>query len=187
MLEDYRKKWLKVRREYPDLIRQELMKKVNFLYLWLQRNDFEWLNQNLPEVVKKTNRKNHLDWNEIDKSLSVKAEYACEEILSYSGKPVRCSITEIIKRVGNKTWIEKRKTKLPLTTKVIDKFLEEQEDYMIRKVKWAENEFLKEQRIPTRLQLTVKAVVRNKTAASAKVRKAIDNSLKRLERNSKKY
>ncbi len=183
MRTQYRQEWLKILKENSQASRQELMDISNFHYLWFRRNDSDWIEEHLPEPQKVSRNSDILDWEMIDLEVSREVEKVCNEILSINEFPVRVSITEIINRTGYKTWIEKREKKLPLTTEIINRFLEEPEDYMIRKVKWAEEEFLKEGRIPTRLQFTIKAVVRNKTSTSAKVQKAIDESLARLKGN----
>src|SRR3712207_8891519 len=42
---------------------------------------------------------------------------SCEEILSSKEFPVRICITEIIKRLGYKVWLDKRYKKLPITAR----------------------------------------------------------------------
>jgi hypothetical protein len=68
-----------------------------------------------------------------------------------------------------------------LTTKIINEKLESLEDYMIRKVQWAKEEFLKEKKLPTKEQLKMKAGVKNKTSnESEKVQRAIDRAFEEL-------
>jgi hypothetical protein len=122
-----------------------------------------------------------LDWKKIDEELSEKVKNVCDEIMSIKTFPVRVSTTEIIRRAGNQTWIEKRERKLPLTTKIINERLESLEDYMIRKVQWAKEEFLKEKKLPTKEQLKMKAGVKNKTSnESEKVQRTIDAAFEEL-------
>lgn len=179
--EKYRNDWLEAVKDNPGLTRRELMYNYISLYLWLGRNDEDWFEQHLPPINKFTSRAGYLNWQKIDEELSKKVDLVCDEILSDNSFPIRVSITEIIRRIGNKTWIEKRESKLPLTNKVLNEKLESLEDYMIRKVQWAKEEFLKEKKLPTRLQLKVKAVVRNKTSdESEKVQREIDEALEDL-------
>lgn len=59
---------------------------------------------------------------------------------------------------------------------------------MIRKVNWTKEEFLKEDKIPTRLQFEIKAVVRNKTAReSEKIQRAINETLQELRKSLKRF
>jgi hypothetical protein len=179
--EIYRKKWLKVVKENAEANRDKLIKLANFEYLWLMRNDAEWIEKHLPEVLKVPRKKEHLDWKKIDKELSAKVENACQEI--YSATPLRrVCITEIIRRVGNKKWLEKRKLKLPTTSQIINEKLESLEDFMIRKLKLAEKEFLREKIIPTQNQLIRRAVIYNtSTKTSSRIQHEIKSSLVKIE------
>ena len=180
---DYRKEWLEVIKVNTTLTRQQLMNAANFLYLWLARNDSEWFEQHLPQVEKVTKKGKYLDWNKIDQNLSEKVEKVCDEILEIKTFPVRVSITEIIRRIGKKKWIEKRKQKLPLTNEVINKKNEPLEKYMLRKVKWAIDYFIEHKMIPSKSQLKLKAVVRNNTSEkSKKIQKMLDQALKEIEK-----
>ncbi len=182
MLENYRNEWLDLRTSNLKLTRLELMKKFNFIYLWLKRNDSEWFESHLPEINRVSEKNDILDWKKIDKQLSEEISYICDEIFNIKTFPIRVSITEIIRRVGNKGWIEKRKRKLPITNKIVDKKLESLEDFMMRKVEWAENEFLKNGKIPTQMELKIMAGVRNKTSEkSEKVQQSINEALKKLK------
>ncbi len=179
---NYRNEWLNLRKNNLKLTRLELMKKFNFIYLWLKRNDSEWFESHLPKITRVSEKNDILDWEKIDKQLSEEVSYICDEIFNIKTFPIRISITEIIRRAGNKGWIEKRKIKLPMTSVVIDKKLESLEEFMIRKVEWAENEFLKKGKIPTQMELKVTARVRNKTSEkSEKVQQSINEAIKKLE------
>jgi hypothetical protein len=159
MLIQYRQKWLKIVEENPEASRQELMGISNFHYLWLRRNDSDWLEEHLPSPVKVPRKVEHLE------------------------RPQRICITEIIRRVGYKKWIEKRHKKLPQTTKILDRYLESLEDYMIRKLRWAEKEFIKEKEIPTRNQLIRRAVIENTTTKnSLRIQNEINKSLIRIRK-----
>jgi Tn7-like transposition protein D len=175
---EYRTEWLKVRKSYPKLTRQELMNTANFHYLWLRRNDSDWFEKNLPSVAKIPKNIEHLNWNEIDLTISKKVKIVCKEIRETTGFPIRISITEIIRRVENKGWIDKRQRKLPLTTKIIDKNLESIEDYMLRKLDWAKKQFIEEMKLANRNRLRTVAVIRNEISDnSPNIQKAIDDAL----------
>ncbi len=144
--ETYRKERLRVVEENPEANRNKLIKLANHEYLWLMRNDTEWIMKHLPAVLKVPRQREHLDWQKIDDELSVKVEKACKEI--YSEIPIkRVGITEIMRRIGYKKWIEKRELKLPKTTQIINKRLESQEHYKIRKLK-SSKAYAEEQIIP---------------------------------------
>jgi Tn7-like transposition protein D/TniQ len=182
MLKNYRERWLQTLVKHPTLTRQELMNTENFLYLWLRRNDSEWFEKTLPKS-NKPNRKNViLDWKIIDKEYSSVIRKVCAEIISIDNCLIRVSITEVARRAGKKVWLEKRGKKLPKTSKILDEKLESLEDFMCRKGKWAKEFYIKEKIIPTKLQLKVKAVVRNHTSdTSTKVQKVIEDSLQEIK------
>jgi hypothetical protein len=184
MRTQYRQEWLKIVEENPEASRQELVDISNFHYLWLRRNDSDWLEEHLPSPVKVPRKMEHLDWKKIDEELSRQVNEICENLLNSKKRPQRIYITEIIKQVGYKKWIEKRHEKLPQTTKILDRYLESLEDYMIRKLlRWAEKEFIKEKEIPSRNQLIRQAVIENTTTKnSLRIQNEINKSLARIRK-----
>ena len=184
----YRKDWLKLREKNPNLTRKQLAVKNNFLSLWLSRNDAEWLEDNLPPQVTARKSKDILDWKDIDKNLSKKIKKICKEILLEDELPVRVCITEIIKRSGDGVWIEKRHKKLPLTTKIIDNYLETFEAYILRKIEIITKKYIKEVNIPTIPQFKARAVIVNKTAkGSVKIQKAVEEALVKIENSIHRF
>jgi hypothetical protein len=94
----------------------------------------------------------------------------------------RVSITEIVRRIGYKKWIEKRKLKLPKTSQIVDEHLESLENFMLRKLKRAEKQFLDKRTIPTYHQLIRRAVINNYTTHnSERLQNEIAASLRRTE------
>lgn len=178
LLEQYRSDWLDIRRKHRNLSRKQLLNKANFLYLWLKKNDSEWFKYKIPPRITKRNRRELLDWNEIDEKISKEIEILCKEILSSNEFPVRVCITEIIKRVGYKVWIDKRDKKLPETSQIIDKYLETLEDFMLRKVEWICKKFIEEKKLPSINQFKSRATLNNKTSNnSERIQRAIKKSL----------
>jgi hypothetical protein len=109
------------------------MNRADFFYLWLRRYEPEWIENNLPSQNTARKKQELLNWKQIDKTLSPKVKKTCRKILSSKEFPVRVCITEIIKQVGHKAWIDKQHRKLPLTSEVIDENLETLESFMLRK------------------------------------------------------
>jgi hypothetical protein len=122
-----------------------------------------------------------LNWKKIDIELSKAIKRVCKEIIRTKGRLIRISLTEIARRVGHKSWIENRKAKLPLVTKVIDEMLEPLEDFMLRKLLNAESRYIKELKVPTRQQLIRRASINNTTTAnSSRIQNEIDMCLERI-------
>jgi hypothetical protein len=84
----------------------------------------------------------------------------------------------ISRRVGQKGWIDKRDKKLPETAKVIDKYLETLEDFMLRKIEWVTKKYIEEHKIPSIIQFKHRVILNNKTSDESKtVQRGIESSL----------
>ena len=164
---DYRQKWVSIRLKYPDLFRKDLIKKGNNIYNWLRRNDWDWLENNIPKSRKVGRIGEKLNWSKIDLELSKKIKNTYKEIKDFKKFPLRISLAEIMRRVGNRTWLHNRHKNLPLTTKTLNENLESWEDFMVRKVKWGKDFFIKEKKIPTLLQFKTKVALRNNTSSNS--------------------
>jgi uncharacterized phage-associated protein len=187
-LDKYRNTFLELRKKNPKANRTILMTKANFTLQWLYRNDKKWLEAHLPKHGRVYPKSDHFDWSKIDKDISKQVKSVAREIRQFSGKPIRISITEIIRRIGQKGWIEKRKEKLPLTAKAIAESLETLEAYMVRKLLWAENKFLKEKTVPTKNQIIRRATINNSTTQnSTKIQNEIERSLDRIRNQFEQY
>lgn len=182
-IQENRRKWLEVRKKYFGATRRELCNLSNTLYLWLQKNDSLWFEKHLPQPQKICRKVDLLNWKDIDNELFTKVESVSKEIRSEC-KLRRVSITEIIKRVGYKKWLDKRYTKLPKTAALINEKLETLEDFMLRKLEKTQADYIARNEIPSRAQLIRKAVICNQTSnKSSKIQKAIDEAITRIEIN----
>jgi len=138
-LELYKQEWLEVLKDNPSASRRQLMTIASFLYLWLGKNAPEWLEANLPPTRKADHRGDLKDWKSIDIELEAAVEATCKRIREVDGRPVRVSLTAIIREVGHSAWIERCLHKLPRTSTALSNHVESHEDFLIRRVKWAEN------------------------------------------------
>ena len=180
-LVDRRRKWLSVIEANPNASRKQLMRISNYLYFWLKRNDLDWFEKHLPPTRNTKRRPSLIDWESVDIRLSTLVRESATRIKSLSGRPTRASITAIIKEVGRRAWLERRRDKLPLTTKVIDEYVETLEAFEIRKILWVEECYMQEGVFPTRSQFIRRAGVRIKVDRLSAVQNAIDLAMKRLE------
>lgn len=178
----YRKQWLEFIKTHPNHNRAKLLKETNFLYLWLKKNDTKWFESNLPKYKRGIRKKSLIDWDKIDKKLIKLVKEECRKIHNMQ-PPTRISITEIIRRVGYKKWIEKRKTKLPLTDRFLSENLESLEDFMIRKVDWVKNYYIRIGKMPTKGQFRIKgALINNTCNNSKKVQDEIGKALNEISK-----
>jgi len=180
----YRVEWLAIRKSNPKATRKQLIAIASFLYLWLRKNDSEWIEKHLPSVIKPDRRTKRIDWKTEDRKLAVALKAATQKIKGLPGRPVRASITAVLKETGHRAWVERRLAELPLTAKVIQLHIESLEAYSLRKVIWAEQSFHRARLSPTRNQFMKRAAVTNKTGRTPAVQSAIDDSMKRLSTRS---
>jgi hypothetical protein len=181
-LQLYRSKWLAVLEANPNASRQQLMDAAIFLYLWLRKNDSEWIETHLPPANKFIRRGSLHNWGDIDVSFSKTVESAIERIRDTLGPPVRVSITALIREVGHQSWLERHLEKLPLTAKVLSSKLESLETFAIRRVEWAKNHFSQESICPTRHKFIVKANLRNGMGKTLQVQRAITAAIEKLRK-----
>jgi transcriptional regulator with XRE-family HTH domain len=180
--EGYRKQWLKIRKDNPELNKKLLFEMENHLILWLTRYDSEWFEENRPEREIARNALRPVDWAKEDLELSNIVSNACDEIRAERDPMKRVWITEIIKRIGNKGWLDKRKEKLPRTTKMLEQKLESFEEFMLRKIEVFTKIYIEERTIPTELRFRIRAVLRNSTAAnSEEINLAVRNAITEIK------
>lgn len=179
-LEYYRNGWRSVLESNPNASRRQLMTTASFLYLWLRKNDSEWLETHLPPVLK-GDRKNELkDWKSIDRELAPAIEAAAKRIREMQGRPVRISLAAISREVGHKPWLEHSLHKLPFTSKALRDCLESVEEFLIRRVSWAEEYYFQKGMCPARSYFEAYAGTRNKSGKMPAVQSAIGVAIVRL-------
>jgi hypothetical protein len=179
-LEHYRKEWLSVLGANPDASRRQLMTLKSFLYLWLRKNDSEWLEVHLPPVIKGERKSELKDWENIDVELAAAVQATAKRIRGTPGRPIRISLAAIAKEVGHKAWLEHRLHKLPLTSKALDDCLESVEEFLIRRVRWAEEYYFQKGVVPMRSYFEANAGTRHKSGKRPAVQNEIDAALERL-------
>lgn len=180
-LEFYRNQWLSVLKANSDASRLQLMTTASFLYLWLKRNDTEWLETHLPPVRKGYRKDELRDWNSIDTALVAEVEATAKRIRELPGRPIRVSMAAVMKEVGRKSWLEFRLGKLPLTNKVLNDYLETVEEFLIRRVTWAEEYYFQKGICPARSYFEASAGTKSNSGRLPAVQSAIDAAMERLK------
>jgi hypothetical protein len=100
--ETYRREWLSVLKANPKAGRNALINKESFLYLWLRKNDPEWIETHLPAARKFVRQGELVNWSNVDAKLSAKVKAAVKRIKELPGRPVRASKAAVIREVGSK-------------------------------------------------------------------------------------
>ena len=110
------------------------------LYIWLYRNDRDWLNENSPNKKRTINKNTRVDWDNRDRELLSKVKEVVDEILDSKEKPIRITISLVGSKLGIKSMIEKHLDKMPLTKEYLDEKKESIRDFQIRRIDWAVRE-----------------------------------------------
>lgn len=173
----YRREWLKLRERYPEKSKKELRLINQKVYMWLYRNDRQWLDDNSPQgryvYVNK-----RVDWNKRDKELLPKIKRIVEELLSYEGKPKRISVGIIGNKLGIKALLEKHLDKLPTVKEYLETVIENDDDYRQRRINWAILQLQKEDQDIKVWKVLRMAGIREEYYEQAK--EQIDNCLSQL-------
>jgi Tn7-like transposition protein D/TniQ len=133
--ERYRLSWIGTKQENPHWSKTQLRRANSNVYIWLYRNDKNWLNNNSPTKFKHSTKNLRVDWNQRDQELL----FLIKKLLLTIDKRKRPN--RITKRflgvsIGKLSWIEKWLGKLPLTKIFIESFSESPYEYREKLVLW---------------------------------------------------
>ncbi|MFT4413329.1 TnsD family transposase [Fredinandcohnia humi] len=147
------------------------------IYIWLYRNDREWLNKNYPVNTKNKSKViyKRIDWEQRDKEIAKKVKAIAKEILQEDTKLIRITKNEIGRRFGRLSWLYKNLEKMPETKKEINNVLESIEQFQIRRIKKVISEMKKTNSIVKDWEVIRKAGL-NKRAAE-KLKSIIQNEI----------
>ena len=175
-----RAEWLKLRDEHPEATRLELQSKVPSLLFWLRRKDPIWLEENMPAAKGFSPPPVTVNWLEEDNKLCLAIIEATDR-LRKAEPLVRVSLSAIIREVGRRSWLEQFLHKLPLTKGILNACTESREQFLVRKVKWAEQKYREEGVKPTGFMLRERAGIRGRAfAGSPAVVAAVDEAIAAL-------
>ncbi|NEU78986.1 TnsD family Tn7-like transposition protein [Nostoc sp. UIC 10630] len=132
----YREVWKALQQQYPEASKTTLRGLAKGTYIWLYRNDKEWLNKNSPSLKVPLPCVGKVDWAERDKQVLEKVKTAVRTFLS-AEKPARVTICRIGKSIGLLALLEKHLAEMPLTKVYLESVTETVEDFQIRRIKWA--------------------------------------------------
>lgn len=135
--EQLRKTWSSLVKENPDKGVTTIRKLSPSTYIWLYRNDRQWLKQHSPKSKKSTTRKSRTDWQLRDKELSKQIYDYAEERKVDLGKPIRLTKTGIGNGLDIRTLLIKHLDKLPLCEKTLVDVVEDRLTFGLRRIAWA--------------------------------------------------
>lgn len=134
--EQYRNNWLTLQKEYPTKGIKELRHASEKTYIWLYRNDKEWLKLNSP-AKKYVYVNKRVDWQQRDQELLSKVKKIVQKMQSSDEKPKQICISMIGNELGVRALLQRHLDKLPSTMAYIESVTETDADFRSRRVNWA--------------------------------------------------
>ena len=149
----YRSIWLSLVRKNPGLGTLALRKKRQDIYTWLYRHDKIWLSEHKPRKLPVPLTVKRANWGQRDRECAAAIGAAAHEITGLSGRPKQITKTELSRRIGRLGLIQKHVDLLPLTRSALSKCAETREEYALRRISWAMEQFRNENIEPKMWQL----------------------------------
>jgi hypothetical protein len=176
-LEQRREEWIKLVEEHGGdgiaaLIHR--VKSANTIYRWLNKYDREWLWSHRPLKKKPQRTKVHMrrmfrpadDGPETSRKedrdvLASRAiRVTAQEIIQASGEPRKVTRAQLAKAIPSLDWLLSSPNNFSLTTRAYQEEKETREQFALRHIQWALEEYQEEARQPTRREFILKAKVR---------------------------
>ncbi|WP_083939029.1 TnsD family Tn7-like transposition protein [Gracilibacillus lacisalsi] len=142
----YRREWLFLQHKNPTLSKTNLRKLNPKLFMWLYRNDKEWLNNHSPKLIELNPPSNKINWSHRDEEIAKIIIPKVIQILNHS-KPLRVTRNKIGKLIRKQALLERHLEKLPITNFILAEVTESVEEFQIRRVVWAFNELKDQQEV----------------------------------------
>lgn len=161
-LDKHRQTWLNMRDNNPGMSLSQLRKLNGNEYMWLYRNDRVWLNENTPPKDYRGQHSNiRINWVNRDIELveevkTIVSNWYIDEI----DRPIRITKTCIANKSKRPYLIINCMNKLPVTLKFIQTVVENREQFRLRRIDWAEEKLLIENKAINKWNLLRKAGIR---------------------------
>ncbi len=136
----YRVKWSELKSNHPEATKTQLRNLNEATYIWLYRNDRDWLNNNSPAKENGIHENTRVIWSERDEEIFKKVKQLVIETLNTEMRPKRITIGYIGKKLGQLSLLEKHMNKMPKTHKYLKNAVETTEQFKIRRIRWCANE-----------------------------------------------
>jgi hypothetical protein len=179
-LEMNRVAWLSLREENPEAGGKLLRSLLPRVYMWLYRNDREWLKAYMPPR-KQTVSPSRVDWESRDTHWAIAAKLSAARLKNAPERPVQITVAAIARDIGQLANIQKHLDKLPLTAQVLAEVVETREEFAVRRVEYAAECFRQENVYPKEWQLVRRAGLRPDMEAVQQVKEAIAAALDSLD------
>ena len=134
-----REDWSNLQQQYPDATKTELRKLSPATYIWLDRDDRDWLRGNSPALQQPVATNERVDWAKRDLEVLDRVKLAVDAMLKVE-KPQRLTISGIGKAIGLLALLEQHLDLMPMTGDYLATVMESIEDFQIRRIRWAMGE-----------------------------------------------
>jgi hypothetical protein len=106
-------------------------------YAWLARHDREWLSAIVRQHTTRASvHRPRVDWTARDEVILSQIRLVVTRLLSPVESPVRITITELGRRTGSVSLLQKKLHKLPRTAEYLQQVVETTTEYQIRRIDW---------------------------------------------------
>lgn len=139
-LESYRRRWLTAQKITPYKTRSSIIDQDHAAYIWLNRHDKQWLNDNSPPPQNRGGNKTYSNWSERDQLYTSRIPIIAKQLLKPSvNKPVKVTKTKLCNKIGINIKVISN-GRLPKTEKALLECSETQDEFHRRKIQWAISE-----------------------------------------------
>ncbi|GEM_PF-6531043 len=160
--EEMRLRFLTLLKANPYATRKQLDNLDRHVLSWLRkddrRNNTKWLEDKLPQALVPTAPPIKVNYQKRDERLANHIISRAEAAYAIEGYPKRVFRSFLIDgfEVSGKVIINQLH-RLPRSSKLIEQFIESSHEFALRRLKWAESEFIKMGEVPNLTQLKMKA------------------------------
>ncbi|OZG70882.1 hypothetical protein BTA51_23895 [Hahella sp. CCB-MM4] len=124
--------------EIPDATRSDVLKRFPGIYDYMIKKDKAWFQSMIAKTrgQQPDRREPRLDWQDIDYKLSKAITESAKLLLSSDIKLKRITVTTLLSEHGELQRYTTQPARFPMTTEVLNEFVETKEQYLLRKVSW---------------------------------------------------
>ncbi|MEK3985087.1 TnsD family Tn7-like transposition protein [Paenibacillus sp. FSL K6-3166] len=112
--------------------RKDIIKKADYLYFWLIKNDKEWLEERIPPKIPRDMVK--LDFKDIDKQLQLKIRNGVSRLDLEYKRPIKTLTILNLLEPSDANRFRHYHERLPLSKMEINKYVESSKDFLIRSI-----------------------------------------------------
>ena len=168
--------WISMKKCFPSASLKELRQINSNLYQRLHSNNYDWLKCNFPPKIETPKSTKSVNWNKRDDLISEKIHLTVNRLLETSNHPIRITKTKIGKEIDCLSFLIKKIGNLPKTQALLNTLVETNDDYALRRIKWAANKIREDRTHLSYWKVVEKAGV-SKQRNKAVIREAVMKEL----------